>query len=93
MPRTVLSFGEMLWDLLPTATTLGCGDAFSAGLIHRYLRGAPLGECCHSGNAMGAIVASQQGGTVPVSQNDLSQFLASDRRRIADPAVERFAIE
>jgi len=72
---------------------LGCGDAFTAGFIHKYLRGASLGQCCRYGNAMGAIVATQQGGTAPVSENDVSDFMASDRRRIFEPTTLEFAIE
>jgi fructokinase len=62
--------------------SLGAGDAFTAGFIHKYLRGAPLGECCRYGNAMGGIVATREGGTSPVSENDVSYLMSSDRRRI-----------
>jgi fructokinase len=57
------------------ADTVGSGDAFTAAFLHRYLRGAPLSECCRHGNALGAMVAAQSGATVPVSPADLARFL------------------
>jgi 5-dehydro-2-deoxygluconokinase len=38
---------------------LGAGDAFCASLIDGLLRGLPIEEACHRGNAAGAIVASR----------------------------------
>ena len=73
--------------------SLGCGDAFSAGFIQRYLRGASSGECCRWGNTLGALVATQQGATEKVTDNDLSQFLSSHPARTIDPTLEPFAIE
>lgn len=57
------------------ADTVGAGDAFTAGFIHRYLRGAPLEECCRWGNALGALVATQHGGTSPIADGRLRQLL------------------
>ena len=42
--------------------TVGAGDAFTAGLIHEYLRGASLAQMNETANRMGAWVASQLGG-------------------------------
>jgi len=53
---------------------IGCGDAFTAGFIHAYLAGAPLSESCRLGNALGAAVAAQKGGTNPINPHLLEKF-------------------
>ena len=45
--------------------TVGAGDAFTAGMVHAYLRGAPLREIAEIGNLCGSFVASQSGATPP----------------------------
>jgi fructokinase len=45
--------------------TVGAGDAFTAGLVHAYLRGASLREIAEVGNLCGSFVASQSGATPP----------------------------
>jgi fructokinase len=45
------------------ADTVGAGDAFTAALIHHYLRGATLDEMNEAANRMGSWVASQVGAT------------------------------
>lgn len=47
--------------------TVGAGDAFTAGLIHAYLRGASLPQMAEVGNLCGSYVASQPGATPPLS--------------------------
>lgn len=47
--------------------TVGAGDAFTAGLIHSYLRGASLAQMAEIGNLCGSYVASQAGATPPLS--------------------------
>jgi len=68
--------------------SLGCGDAFAAGFVHKHLAGEPLAECIRYGNAMGAIVAGQEGATVPVSRQDVEQFLADEPARIIEPGMK-----
>ncbi len=48
--------------------TVGAGDAFTAGLLHAYLRGATLPRMAEIGNLCGSYVASQPGATPPLSQ-------------------------
>jgi fructokinase len=43
--------------------TVGAGDAFTAGLLHHYLRGSSLETMNEAANRMGAWVASQCGAT------------------------------
>ena len=41
------------------ATTIGAGDGFASGFLYGHLRGLPLLECLHYGNAAAAIVVSR----------------------------------
>jgi len=41
------------------ATTIGAGDGFASGFLCAMLRGLPLLECLHYGNAAAAIVVSR----------------------------------
>jgi fructokinase len=43
--------------------SVGAGDAFTAGLVHAYLRGASLAQMAEIGNLCGSFVASQPGAT------------------------------
>jgi fructokinase len=58
------------------ADTVGAGDAFTAALVHGYLRGASLAEINDAANRVGAWVASQSGGTPSPKTGDLNQTLA-----------------
>ena len=46
---------------IQVADAIGAGDAFTAGLVHEYLRGSPLPEMNETANRVGAWVASQVG--------------------------------
>ena len=63
------------------ADSLGSGDAFSAGFVHKILRGASLKEAVAFGNILGAIVATQTGATTPITRDQIDQF--------QDPKMER----
>jgi fructokinase len=58
------------------ADTVGAGDAFTAGLVHEYLRGASLERCGDIANRAGAWVASQVGGMPRPKQGALEDSLA-----------------
>jgi fructokinase len=45
------------------ADTVGSGDAFTATLVHHYLRGSNLATANEAANRMGSWVASQRGAT------------------------------
>lgn len=47
--------------------TVGAGDAFTAGMVHAYLRGASLAQMAEIGNLCGSYVAGQPGATPPLS--------------------------
>lgn len=43
--------------------TIGAGDAFTAGMVHAYMRRAPLARISNVANLCGSYVASQPGAT------------------------------
>ena len=47
--------------------TVGAGDAFTAGLLHAYLRGAPAARMAEIGNLCGSYVAARPAATPPLS--------------------------
>jgi fructokinase len=58
------------------ADTVGAGDAFTAALVHGYLRGESLPQINETANRVGAWVASQAGGTPAPKAGDLQLSLA-----------------
>ncbi|MFZ0319083.1 MAG: carbohydrate kinase [Candidatus Sulfotelmatobacter sp.] len=48
---------------IKVADTVGAGDAFTAALVHGYLRRSPLAQINETANRVGAWVASQPGAT------------------------------
>jgi len=58
------------------ADTVGAGDAFTAALVHGYLRGTSLAQINETANRVGAWVASQSGATPTPKPGGLTQTLA-----------------
>jgi fructokinase len=58
------------------ADTVGAGDAFTAALVHGYLRGTQLAQINEDANRVGAWVASQSGATPALNAGGLKQTLA-----------------
>lgn len=58
------------------ADTVGAGDAFTAAMVHEYLRGASLEQMNERANRVGAWVASQSGAT-PVPAHGIESALAA----------------
>jgi fructokinase len=54
--------------------TVGAGDAFTAGLVDAYLRGASLKQIAEIGNLCGSFVASQSGATPPLPPQLIQQI-------------------
>ena len=44
---------------VPVVSTIGAGDGFASGFLYALLRGMPVLECLHYGNAAAAIVVSR----------------------------------
>jgi fructokinase len=61
------------------ADTVGAGDAFTAALIHEYLRGVPLERMNDVANRVGSWVASQVGATPAPSAGGMEEILGSRR--------------
>ena len=70
--------------------TTGSGDAFTAGFVHKHLAGDPLEECCRFANALGAVVATQPGGTTPVESGDIEELLGGGGDRLVDERLKGF---
>jgi fructokinase len=58
------------------ADTVGSGDAFTAGLVHEYLHGAPLEQMNETANLAGAWVASEVGAMPTPKNGALEKSLA-----------------
>jgi fructokinase len=56
--------------------TIGAGDAFTAAMVHGYIRGTALEQINETANRVGAWVASQSGATPAPKSGGLSQILA-----------------
>ena len=59
--------GSEVFEAMPPKTemvdSIGAGDSFDAGFLHRYIRGEALEECLRFGNLVGAFSTTRQGGT------------------------------
>ncbi len=50
--------------------SVGAGDSFNAGFIHKFLKGLPLNECQEFGNLMGALNTTAAGGTTAFTETN-----------------------
>ena len=58
----VLTPGESVYlppYTVEVCTTIGAGDGFASGFLFAVLKGLPVAECLHYGNAAAAIVVSR----------------------------------
>jgi len=62
----------------------GSGDGFSAGFIHSLLENKSLSTACRLGNALGAMVARQEGATQPISYEAVMAFMDANHPEIID---------
>ena len=54
--------------------TVGSGDAFTAALVHHYLKGSSLETISEAGNRLGSWVASQPGAMPPIDPSLLTDI-------------------
>ena len=59
--------------------TTGCGDAFAAGMINKFLRSAALEEIAIFANAVGAFVATFKGATPFYSKDEIEDFMRKQK--------------
>lgn len=55
--------------------TIGSGDAFLAGFLHSFLNDSTPERCLATGCGMGALTATQKGGTPLIELQDLANFI------------------
>jgi len=72
-------FNEHPGFKVKVADTVGAGDAFTAAMVHGYLRGTSLREINETANRVGAWVASRSGATPALKPGGLAQTLADIR--------------
>ena len=72
------------------ANSLGAGDAFAAGFVHKILRGESLQVACAYGNILGAVVATQIGATAPIVSGDIESFAMRNTNRNIDNNLKAF---
>lgn len=70
---------------VPVTDCLGCGDAFSAGFVHKILRRRSVRQACEYGNILGALVATQTAATSPITPDQMKSFGERNYERIIDP--------
>jgi sugar/nucleoside kinase (ribokinase family) len=57
--------------------SIGAGDSFDSGFIHKYLQNKPLQECLEFGALTGAINTTRSGGTNAFENLELVKTIAS----------------
>jgi fructokinase len=62
----------------------GAGDGFAAGFIHALLNKDSLKQACRIGNALGALVAQQEGATQPISYQEIMAFMETGCPGVVD---------
>jgi len=55
--------------------SVGSGDAFTAGFVDALLNDRSLPLACRYGNALGSVVAAQEGATQPLDRSQVDDFL------------------
>ena len=59
---------------IDVADSIGSGDAFSAGFVYKLLRGKSITQAAQFGNILGALVATKEGATSPVTLDEIDLF-------------------
>lgn len=70
--------------------SVGAGDAFSAGFVHRILRQDSLKSACEFGNWLGALTATKKGATAPVPPTEIELFRNQATELNYHPAFAEF---
>jgi fructokinase len=64
--------------------TVGAGDSFIAGFVHKLLAGENLQTCCEFGNLLGAMVAARSGGMPTLNPDEVEEFAGDAFRTSRD---------
>jgi len=70
--------------------SIGSGDAFSAGFVNKLLRGASIDRAAWFGNVLGALVATKEGATSPITLHEIDLFRNQIFDRNIYPGLEEF---
>jgi fructokinase len=70
--------------------SIGSGDAFSAGFVNKLLRGTSISEAGRFGNVLGALVATKEGATFPVTLDEINEFNNQNFERDIYPDLKEF---
>ena len=73
---TEKEYHEHFGHHIQVADTVGAGDAFTATLVHHYLRGSDLATMNDAANRMGSWVASKPGATPTLDQEIIQKARA-----------------
>lgn len=57
--------------------SIGAGDSFDAGFVHRFIQGRPLKDCLEFGALTGAINTTRAGGTTAFESLDTIKSIAA----------------
>jgi sugar/nucleoside kinase (ribokinase family) len=74
--------GKEIFKAVPpkvkTVDSIGAGDSFNAGFLHKFIRGAGIEECLRMGNLAGAFSTTRAGGTEAFRDRQcLNSFLSA----------------
>jgi fructokinase len=72
------------------ADSIGFGDAFSAGFVNKLLSRTSITQAARFGNVLGALVATKEGATYPISLNEINLFHNQNLERDIYPDLEEF---
>lgn len=72
---------------------LGSGDAFTAGFVDALLREESLSAACRYGNALGAMVARQEGATQPIDLKEVEPFIEAASPGPLDESLKDYLVE
>jgi sugar/nucleoside kinase (ribokinase family) len=56
--------------------TIGAGDSFNSGFLHKYLKDEPLSECLKFGALTGAVSTTRSGGTKAFENTETIKAIA-----------------
>ena len=68
---------------MPVVSTIGAGDGFASGFLMALLRGKPVIECLHYGNAAAAIVVSRLSCSEAMPTLEEVEVLKAEREKAA----------
>jgi len=72
--------------------SVGSGDAFTAGFVDVLLNERSLPLACRYGNALGALVAAQEGATQPLDRSQIDAFLETAELGPIEKGLEEFLV-